>query len=69
MHKIIQLVPNFCTKKNGPFYETNTCSFNELDEKPNTKISKSLHFEWRFQGKTHFLNHLAKNDVQWFQNV
>ncbi len=45
MHKIIQLVPNFCTKKNGPFYETNTCSFNELDEKPNTKISKSLHFE------------------------
>jgi hypothetical protein len=37
----------FVQQKNAPFYE-NTCSLDELDEKPNhTKISKS----WNFEGK------------------
>jgi hypothetical protein len=41
MHKVIKLISNFLYDKNiGPFYE-NTCSLDELDEKPNqTKISK-----------------------------
>jgi hypothetical protein len=39
-------------QKHAPFYE-NTCSLNELDEKPNhSKISKFLNFEKKgLQGK------------------
>ncbi len=47
MHKVIQLISKKLYKKNMHHNE-NTCSLDELDEKPNhTKISKS----WNFEGK------------------
>ncbi len=55
------MISNFLYKKNFPFYE-NTCSLDELDEKPNqTKISKFWNFEGNgYKAKDSFLKPFDK---------
>ncbi len=52
----------FVQQKHAPFYES-TCSFDELDEKPNhSKISKSWNFEQKgYKAKDSFFKPFDKN--------